>query len=105
MIEVEACKTELGELAATGRRPAADHGAESEILDLSRISAETESLCARVAGQPDEESRAFDPRLEALVAALDALCVVALRPPPGLDRAARRGRGRRIAGGAGEAGR
>ena len=74
MTEVEACKTELGELAelvvALQRTIS-----EGEILDLSGLSAKTESLCARVAGLPDEESRAFAPRLEALVAALDALCV------------------------------
>lgn len=73
MTELEMCEAELGELAELVVALQRTIG-EGEIVDLSGLSAKTESLCARVAGLPSEENRAFAPRLEALVAALDTLC-------------------------------
>ena len=74
MTERQACEAELGGLAELVGELQRAIGA-GELVDLSGLSAKTESLCARVAALPREQARAFAPRLEALVAALDTLCV------------------------------
>ena len=73
MTEVEACEAELGELTELVAALQRTIG-EGEILDLSGLSTKTESLCTRIAALPGEDNRAFAPRLDALVAALDTLC-------------------------------
>lgn len=73
MTDIEACDIELGELAELVAALQGNAG-EGEALDLSALSAKTESLCARIAALPEDANRALAPRIEALVGALDRLC-------------------------------
>ncbi len=73
MTDIEACEIELGELAEMVAALQGNAGS-GEALDLAALSAKTESLCARIATLPEDANRAFAPRIEALVGALDRLC-------------------------------
>ena len=73
MTDIEACETQLGDLAELVAALQGNAG-DGEALDLSALSAKTESLCARIAALPEDAKRTFAPRIEALVGALDRLC-------------------------------
>ena len=65
MTEIEACEIELGEVAELVAALQGNAGG-GEVLDLTALSAKTESLCARITALPEDVNRAFAPRLEAL---------------------------------------